>query len=116
MAAKLPEMRMKRNGHRMRLTESPVSSAPVRSAITSLTVGRSVNVKIVASRADQNRIKRNASHGTPGRKYWCVAQSSRASGRVKTNLTKRRTSDPASFTRPQIHPSSRTPKRSSPAQ
>src|SRR5256885_16635280 len=85
MAAKLPEMRMNRKGQRIRLTPSPESSLPVRSARTSVTVGRRVNVKMVASKADQKRMKMNAIHGTPGWKYWRGGQSRSANGRRKKN-------------------------------
>src|SRR5512146_1375681 len=107
---------MNRNGHRMRVTAQPDSSDPVRSASTSVSVGRSVKVKTVASSADQNRMNRKAIQGTPGWKYCHVAQSSRAKGLVKANLMKRETSEPASLSRLQKHPSNSRPTRTSPAQ
>src|SRR5690348_317086 len=66
IAAKLPEIRINRNGQRIRLIANPESWEPVRSASTSVSVGRNVNVKIVASSADQNRMKTNAIQGTRG--------------------------------------------------
>src|SRR2546422_684615 len=116
MAAKLPAIRMTRNGHRMTVTQNGETSPPVRSAMTSVMSGRRVNVKIVASRTAQITMNRNASHGTPGWKYWRVAQSMRASGRVKMNLISLTNIAPASFRSPQTHPSITTTKRSSPAQ
>ena len=116
MAAKLPEMMRNKKGHRIRLTTRPDTSPPMMSANSSLTVGRSVNVKIVASSADQNRIKMKASHGTPGWKYCLVAQSSSAKGRVKMNLMNRMKSEPPSLSSPHSQLSTTTTNRTRPAQ
>src|SRR6266404_5024107 len=53
MHAKLPAMMIARKIHRITIRAKPLTSYPVRSASSSLIVGRSVNVKIVASTADQ---------------------------------------------------------------
>src|SRR5512134_410346 len=50
------------------------------SARSSDSVGRKVNVKMVASIADHSTIRRKAIHGTPGWKYCRDVQSSSANG------------------------------------
>src|SRR5256885_3741817 len=104
MAAKLPEMRMNRKGQRIRLTPSPESSLPVRSARTSVTVGRRVNVKMVASKADQKRMKMNAIHGTPGWKYWRRAPPSNPYRRKQKELKDRPREQPTNLTRNPTQP------------
>src|ERR1041384_7707632 len=116
MPAKLPEIRMKSIGHRISISTTSFSSRPVMPASTSVSSGRSVKVNTVASSADHKRMNRKASHGTPGWKYERDAQSSSANGRVNRNLMNRSNNEPASFTRPQIHPTNTTPKRTMPAQ
>src|ERR1041384_922299 len=116
MPAQLPEIRMKSIGHRISISTTSFSSRPVRPASTSVSSGRGVKVNTVASSADHKRMNRKASHGTPGWKYERDAQSSSANGRVNRNLMNRSNNEPASFTRPQIHPTNTTPKRTMPAQ
>src|SRR5258706_133620 len=66
MHAKLPAMMIVRKNHSTRMSAIGLTSKPVRSASSSLIVGRSVTVKIVASTADQT-ISRTRAHGTAGR-------------------------------------------------
>src|SRR6266404_4756804 len=55
-----------RKNHSTTMSAIGLTSKPVRSASSSLIVGRSVTVKIVASTADQT-ISRTRAHGTSGR-------------------------------------------------
>ena len=79
MQAKLPAMMIARKIHRIRISAKPLTSYPVRSASSSLIVGRRVNVKIVASTADHTINRTKAGHGMPGRRE---VASSIASGEV----------------------------------
>src|SRR6266571_8860778 len=79
MHAKLPAMMIARKIQRITISAKPLTSYPVRSASSSLIVGRNVNVKIVASTADQTISRKNAGQGTPGRRD---VASSTASGDV----------------------------------
>ena len=63
--AKLPATSMNRNNQSSGAITRGSGSNPVRPPKTSLSVGRSVKVKIVASTADQTTSARNATHGMP---------------------------------------------------
>ena len=76
-------------------------------------VGRSVNVKIVASIADQNIRRKNAAHGTPGRR---AVASSMASGDVTAPFKVPHTSSTVSFRSPHTQPKNTTTNRTRPDQ
>ena len=63
--AKLPATSMKRKIQSIGCMTRGLTSVPVRLSKTSLSVGVNVNVKIVASTADQRMRIRNATHGMP---------------------------------------------------
>src|SRR5690242_12433394 len=111
--AKLPPMMMNRKNHSSTTSASGFTAYPVRSARSSAMVGRSVNVKIVASIADQNTSSTNAIHGTPG---WREVESSRANGDVIRFLSVRKIKLMASRSRPQTEPMKMTRKRTRPNQ
>src|SRR5262245_53434556 len=79
-------------------------------------VGRSVNVKIVASMADHSSTRKKAIHGTPGWKYCREVQSSSANGEATAAFNERHTSCTDVRSRPHSQPTSTTRKRSAPAQ
>src|SRR5207253_10292424 len=80
---------------------------------SSLIVGRSVKVKIVASMADQNSSSMNAIHGTPG---WRELESSIAKGDVTRFFRVRHNSPTPRRSRPQIQPTNTRRKRARPNQ
>jgi hypothetical protein len=91
-------------------------SNPVRSASSSFMVGRSVNVKIVASSADQRIRSRKANHGTPGWKYRREVQSRIAKGELSAPLIPFQMSRAVARIRLPIQPSDTNRKRPMPAQ
>jgi len=72
-----------------------------------------VNVKIVASMADQNSNRMKAIHGTPG---WRELESSIAKGDVTRFFSVRQNSATPSRSRPQTQPTNTKRKRARPNQ
>ena len=116
MQAKLPAMRKNRKIQSTGSMTVALGTSPVISDSTSVRVGESVKVNIVASRADHTSVSTKASHGTPGRKYLRVDQSMKRIGDAKLARSPRATTRTKSAASPQIQPTSMTARRTIPAQ
>src|SRR2546429_1840396 len=106
-------MMMNRKNRKRATMASAYTWLHVKSESSSLIVGRSVKVKIVASMADQNSSSRNAIHGTPG---WRELESSIAKGDVTRLFRVLHANPTPSRRRPQIHPTNTRRKRARPNQ